>query len=85
MTDLFTIAADRVHRVPDLIDQARDALGGPADVVFDCVRASSPWGRPTGLVTKGGRIIVVGVGAAGPLSRSASTWYRTGRSASKAP
>jgi L-iditol 2-dehydrogenase len=49
----------------DLTEQARQALGGPADVVFDCVTRERSMAQATDLVAKGGRIIVVGVGAAG--------------------
>ncbi|MDF3148711.1 zinc-binding dehydrogenase, partial [Streptomyces sp. T21Q-yed] len=49
----------------DLTEQARAALGGAVDVVFDCVAREQSMAQATDLVTKGGRIIVVGVGAAG--------------------
>ncbi|WP_432146001.1 zinc-dependent alcohol dehydrogenase [Streptomyces sp. bgisy084] len=50
---------------PDLVGRAHGALGGPADVVFDCVAREQSMAQATGLVAKGGRIVVVGVGAAG--------------------
>ncbi|MFF3542082.1 zinc-binding dehydrogenase [Streptomyces platensis] len=50
---------------PDLVAQAHAALGGPADVVFDCVAREQSMAQATGLVAKGGHIVVVGVGAAG--------------------
>ncbi|MDO0910597.1 zinc-binding dehydrogenase [Streptomyces sp. DT2A-34] len=51
---------------PDLVEQAHATLGGPVDVVFDCVARERSMAQATDLVAKGGRIIVVGVGAAGP-------------------
>lgn len=56
------LAAD----APDLVSQARAALGGPADVVFDCVARGQSMAQATDLVAKGGHVIVVGVGAPGP-------------------
>lgn len=50
---------------PDLPSRCRDSLGGPADVVFDCVARESSMAVATDLVDKGGTIVVVGV-AAGP-------------------
>ncbi|MCZ0984804.1 zinc-binding dehydrogenase [Streptomyces diastatochromogenes] len=50
---------------PDLVEQAHAALGGPVDVVFDCVAREQSMAQATGLVAKGGHIVVVGVGAAG--------------------
>jgi len=50
---------------PDLIDQAHAALDGPADAVFDCVAREQSMAQAIDLVTKGGHIVVVGVGAAG--------------------
>ncbi|MBN6058386.1 alcohol dehydrogenase catalytic domain-containing protein, partial [Nonomuraea sp. RK-328] len=74
-TDLM---ADKLHRAlrlgadtalladdPDLVAGARAALGGPVDVVFDCVAREQSMAQAVDLVTKGGQIIVVGVGAAG--------------------
>lgn len=51
---------------PDLAGRAHAALGGPADVVFDCVARGQSMAQATDLVAKGGHIVVVGVGAAGP-------------------
>jgi L-iditol 2-dehydrogenase len=75
VTDLLPGKRDRALRLgadavlpadaPDLAERAREALGGPADVVFDCVAREQSMAQATDLVTKGGRIIVVGVGAAG--------------------
>ncbi|MEU8913981.1 alcohol dehydrogenase catalytic domain-containing protein [Streptomyces nigrescens] len=50
---------------PDLVAQAHAALGGSADVVFDCVAREQSMAQATGLVAKGGHVVVVGVGAAG--------------------
>ncbi|MET7695091.1 alcohol dehydrogenase catalytic domain-containing protein [Streptomyces sp. NPDC005483] len=76
ITDLLPGKRDRALRLgadtalpadaTDLADQAHAALGGPADVVFDCVAREQSITQATDLVTKGGTIIVVGVGAAGP-------------------
>lgn len=49
----------------DLIALAQQALGGPADVVFDCVAREQSMAQATDLVAKGGQVVVVGVGAAG--------------------
>jgi len=50
---------------PALVAQAEAVLGGPADVIFDCVARERSMAQATDLVAKGGHIIVVGVGAAG--------------------
>ncbi|MFD8388598.1 zinc-binding dehydrogenase [Streptomyces sp. NPDC059680] len=50
---------------PDLVEQVHAALGGPVDVVFDCVSREQSMAQATALVTKGGHIVVVGVGAPG--------------------
>ncbi|MFJ8023571.1 zinc-binding dehydrogenase [Streptomyces sp. NPDC096311] len=50
---------------PDLVADARKALDGPIDVVFDCVSRAQSMAQATELVAKGGQIIVVGVGAPG--------------------
>ncbi|MFG2859266.1 zinc-binding dehydrogenase [Streptomyces sioyaensis] len=50
---------------PDLVAQAHAALGGPFDVVFDCVAREQSMAQATDLVAKGGHVVVVGVGAAG--------------------
>jgi L-iditol 2-dehydrogenase len=75
VTDLLPGKRDRALRLgadaalpadaPDLADRVREALGGPVDVIFDCVARERSMAQATDLVTKGGRIIVVGVGAAG--------------------
>lgn len=75
-TDLLDTKRERALRLgadgalpadaADLAAQAHAALDGPADVVFDCVAREQSMAQATDLVTKGGRIIVVGVGAAGP-------------------
>lgn len=49
----------------DLAAQAHTVLGGPADVVFDCVAREQSMAQAVDLVAKGGQIVVVGVGAAG--------------------
>ncbi|MFI1539223.1 zinc-binding dehydrogenase [Streptomyces anandii] len=49
----------------DLAALARTELGGPADVVFDCVAREQSMAQATDLIAKGGHIVVVGVGAAG--------------------
>ncbi|MEU9207881.1 alcohol dehydrogenase catalytic domain-containing protein [Streptomyces sp. NPDC048415] len=76
VTDLLPGKRDRALRLgadavlpadaPDLVHQVRDALDGPVDVIFDCVAREQSMAQATDLVTKGGTIIVVGVGAAGP-------------------
>ncbi|MFE1030213.1 zinc-binding dehydrogenase [Streptomyces sp. NPDC058818] len=75
LTDLLPGKRERALRLgadaalaadaPDLTEQARAALGGPVDMVFDCVAREQSMAQATDLVTKGGRITVVGVGAAG--------------------
>ncbi|MFF5189338.1 zinc-binding dehydrogenase [Streptomyces sp. NPDC000345] len=50
---------------PALVSMAHAALGGPADVVFDCVAREQSITQATDLVAKGGHVLVVGVGAAG--------------------
>ncbi|MER6565515.1 alcohol dehydrogenase catalytic domain-containing protein [Streptomyces sp. NPDC001093] len=50
---------------PDLVGQVHAALGGPVDVVFDCVSRARSMAQATDLVTKGGQIVVVGVGTPG--------------------
>ncbi|MEU6548938.1 zinc-binding dehydrogenase [Streptomyces sp. NPDC046915] len=93
VTDLLATKRERAMRLgadaglpadaADLTALAHSALGGPADVVFDCVARERSMAQAIGLVTKGGRIIVVGVGAPAP-HRSVSTSSRTARSASRA-
>lgn len=75
VTDLLASKRDRALRngaaaalpadAPDLAEAAHAALGGPADVVFDCVAREQSMAQATGLVAKGGHIVVVGVAAAG--------------------
>ncbi|NEC14169.1 alcohol dehydrogenase catalytic domain-containing protein [Streptomyces sp. SID8014] len=75
VTDLLDTKRERAVRLgatdalpadaDDLVAQAQAVLGGPADVVFDCVAREQSMAQATDLVAKGGRIIVVGVGAAG--------------------
>ncbi|MFE5074357.1 zinc-dependent alcohol dehydrogenase [Streptomyces halstedii] len=50
----------------DLAAQAHAVLGGPADVVFDCVAREQSMAQAVDVVAKGGQIVVVGVGAPGP-------------------
>ncbi|HEY0577388.1 MAG TPA: zinc-binding dehydrogenase, partial [Pseudonocardia sp.] len=52
---------------PDLVDQARRALGDGADVVLDCVSGQSSMAQAIELVDKGGTVMVVGI-AAGPTT-----------------
>lgn len=76
VTDLLDVKRERALRLgaesalpagaPDLVAQAHTALERPADVVFDCVTREASMAQAIGLVAKGGRIIVVGVGAPGP-------------------
>ncbi|GGK79972.1 zinc-dependent alcohol dehydrogenase [Streptomyces flaveus] len=76
VTDLMDGKRDRALRLgadtalpadaPDLVEQVHAALGGPVDVVFDCVAREQSMAQATGLVAKGGHIVVVGVGDAGP-------------------
>ena len=47
----------------DLVAQARHALGGPADVVLDCVARESSMSQAVDLVVKGGTVVVVGIAA----------------------
>ncbi|MFF3373914.1 zinc-binding dehydrogenase [Streptomyces sp. NPDC002680] len=75
VTDLLDTKRDRAVRLgadaglpadaADLTAQADAALGGPADVVFDCVAREQSMAQAIDLVAKGGQIIVVGVGAPG--------------------
>lgn len=53
------IAAD----APDFLSTAQQALGGPADVVFDCVAGEASMNQAVQLVDKGGTVVVVGVPA----------------------
>lgn len=47
----------------DAVTVAHDALGGPADVVIDCVSRESSIAQAIDLVDKGGAVLVVGVAA----------------------
>lgn len=49
----------------DLVPNALAELGDGADVVFDCVAREPSMAQAARIVTKGGEIVVVGVGAAG--------------------
>ncbi|NJP67847.1 zinc-dependent alcohol dehydrogenase [Streptomyces spiramenti] len=76
VTDLLAAKRDRARRLgadavlpadgEDLPARVADALGGPADVVFDCVARASSIGQAVDSVAKGGHVVVVGVGAPGP-------------------
>jgi 2-desacetyl-2-hydroxyethyl bacteriochlorophyllide A dehydrogenase len=48
---------------PDLLDQVRQALDGPADVVADCVSGPASIDQAVRMVDKGGTVLVVGVAA----------------------
>jgi 2-desacetyl-2-hydroxyethyl bacteriochlorophyllide A dehydrogenase len=49
--------------VPDVAGQVRQALGGSADVVFDCVSVQSSIDQAIAIADKGGTVMVVGVPA----------------------
>ena len=76
VTDLLDTKRERAVRLgatealpadaTDLVARAHAALGAPADVVFDCVTREQSMAQAVDLVAKGGRIVVVGVGAPGP-------------------
>ena len=51
-------------RAPDVAGQVREALGGSADVVFDCVAVQSSMDQAIAIADKGGTVVVVGVPAA---------------------
>ena len=51
-------------RTPDVAGQVRKALGGSADVVFDCVAVQSSMDQAIAIADKGGTVVVVGVPAA---------------------
>ncbi|MFD0483261.1 zinc-binding dehydrogenase [Kineococcus sp. GCM10028916] len=51
----------------DAVDRARELLGAPADVVFDCVSRESSVRQGIDLLRKGGTFVTVGV-AAGPTT-----------------
>jgi L-iditol 2-dehydrogenase len=75
VTDLLASKQGRALRVgadaaldandPGVVDRVHDVLGDPADVVFDCVAREQSLAQAIDLVTKGGQVIVVGVGAPG--------------------
>jgi 2-desacetyl-2-hydroxyethyl bacteriochlorophyllide A dehydrogenase len=50
-------------RTPDVAGQVRAALGGSADVVFDCVAIQSSMDQAIAIADKGGTVVVVGVPA----------------------
>src|ERR1700728_2447373 len=50
-------------RTPDVAGQVRTALGGSADVVFDCVGIQSSMDQAIAIADKGGTVVVVGVPA----------------------
>jgi threonine dehydrogenase-like Zn-dependent dehydrogenase len=51
-------------RSPDVTGQVREALGGSADIVFDCVAIQSSVDQAIAIADKGGTVMVVGVPAA---------------------
>jgi 2-desacetyl-2-hydroxyethyl bacteriochlorophyllide A dehydrogenase len=75
VTDLLASKRERALRMgahvalpaddPGCAALAHDALAGPADVVFDCVAREQSMAQAIDMVTKGGLIVVVGVGAPG--------------------
>ena len=48
---------------PDVAGQVRQALGGSADIVFDCVAIQSSVDQAIAMADKGGTVVVVGVPA----------------------
>jgi len=48
---------------PDVAGQVRQALGGSADIVFDCVSVQSSIDQAIAIADKGGTVVVVGVPA----------------------
>jgi 2-desacetyl-2-hydroxyethyl bacteriochlorophyllide A dehydrogenase len=50
-------------RSPDVAGQVRAALGGSADIVFDCVAIQSSMDQAIAIADKGGTVVVVGVPA----------------------
>jgi threonine dehydrogenase-like Zn-dependent dehydrogenase len=48
---------------PDVAGQVRKALGGSADIVFDCVAIQSSVEQAIAMADKGGTVVVVGVPA----------------------
>jgi len=55
----FTVDA----RAADVAGQVRKALGGSADIVFDCVAIQSSMDQAIAIADKGGTVVVVGVPA----------------------
>jgi 2-desacetyl-2-hydroxyethyl bacteriochlorophyllide A dehydrogenase len=51
-------------RTPDVAGQVRAALGGSADIVFDCVGIQSSMDQAIAIADKGGTVVVIGVPAA---------------------
>ena len=49
---------------PDLVEQARTALGESADVVFDCVAIQPTVDQAIAMALKAGTVVIVGVPAA---------------------
>jgi len=50
-------------RTQDVAGQVREALGGSADIVFDCVATQSSTDQAIAIADKGGTVVVVGVPA----------------------
>jgi 2-desacetyl-2-hydroxyethyl bacteriochlorophyllide A dehydrogenase len=50
-------------RSPGVTGQVREALGGSADIVFDCVATQASVGQAIAIADKGGTVMVVGVPA----------------------
>jgi 2-desacetyl-2-hydroxyethyl bacteriochlorophyllide A dehydrogenase len=48
---------------PDVAGQVREALGGSADIVFDCVAIQSSMDQAIAMADKGGTVMVIGVPA----------------------
>lgn len=61
----LALGADHVvdAAAPDVADQVRAALGGSADVVFDCVAVQATVTQAVAMASKGGTVVVVGVPA----------------------
>jgi 2-desacetyl-2-hydroxyethyl bacteriochlorophyllide A dehydrogenase len=51
-------------RSPDVVGAVREALGGSADIVFDCVAVQGSMDQAIAIADKGGTVVVVGVPAA---------------------
>jgi 2-desacetyl-2-hydroxyethyl bacteriochlorophyllide A dehydrogenase len=73
VTDVLASKRERARRLgaddvidaaaPDAVQQARNALGESADVVFDCVGVQSTIDQGIAMALKGGTVVVVGVPA----------------------